>query len=85
MQMVQSRQQNVSSSNANKNSNMTAKSAQLKKLNSGNNQNLAQNFSMELAAKNLKMIGGSNMVDIVQPPTRNSNLLSQPNKEKLGK
>lgn len=38
---------------------------------------------MEQAAKNLKLIGGSD--DVMQAPTRNSNLISQPNKDKIAK
>ena len=38
---------------------------------------------MEQAAKNLKLIGGSD--DIMAAPTRNSNLISHPNKDKMAK
>ena len=38
---------------------------------------------MEQAAKNLKLVGGSD--DIMQAPTRNSNLISHPNKDKMAK
>ena len=47
--------------------------------NGGGNRNL----SVEQAAKNLKLIGGSD--DIMQAPTRNSNLISHPNKDKMAK
>lgn len=40
-------------------------------------------MSVEQAAKNLKLIGGSD--DIMQAPTRNSNLISHPNKDKMAK
>ena len=40
-------------------------------------------MSVEQAAKNLKLIGGGD--DVMQAPTRNSNLISHPNKDKIAK
>ena len=48
-----------------------------------NNNGGNRNLSVEQAAKNLKLIGGGD--DIMQAPTRNSNLISHPNKDKLAK
>ena len=48
-----------------------------------NNQGGNRNLSVEQAAKNLKLIGGGD--DIMQAPTRNSNLISHPNKDKIAK
>ena len=48
-----------------------------------NNNGGNRNLSVEQAAKNLKLIGGSD--DIMQAPTRNSNLISHPNKDKMAK
>ena len=65
---------NLNSKN-NKNSNQSAKSAQLQQLSQGvGQQQLAQNFSMELAAKNLKLMGNQQFADNFNAPTRNSNL-----------
>ena len=41
------------------------------------------NFSMEQAAKNLKLINNEHLHNVMQAPTRNSNLQSQPNKDKM--
>ena len=51
--------------------------------NDANNNGGNRNLSVEQAAKNLKLIGGSD--DIMQAPTRNSNLISHPNKDKIAK
>lgn len=54
-----------------------------KQKNEMNNNGGNRNLSVEQAAKNLKLIGGGD--DIMQAPTRNSNLISHPNKDKLAK
>lgn len=41
------------------------------------------NFSMEQAAKNLKLMNNEHLHNVMQAPTRNSNLQSQPNKDKI--
>lgn len=41
------------------------------------------NFSMEQAAKNLKLMNNEHLHNVMQAPTRNSNLQSQPNKDKM--
>ena len=48
-----------------------------------NNNGGNRNLSVEQAAKNLKLIGGGD--DVMQAPTRNSNLISHPNKDKMAK
>lgn len=40
---------------------------------------------MEQAAKNLKLMNNEHLHNVMQAPTRNSNLQSQPNKDKLQK
>jgi|DEB0MinimDraft_12_1074336.scaffolds.fasta_scaffold07805_1 hypothetical protein len=52
---------------------------------SGRSAQLMQNFSMEAAAKNLKFVSNQHLADKINNVTRNSNLQSQPNKEKLVK
>lgn len=46
-----------------------------------NNNGGNRNLSVEQAAKNLKLVGGGD--DVMQAPTRNSNLISHPNKDKM--
>ena len=53
-----------------------------KQKNDLNNIGGNRNLSVEQAAKNLKLSSGE---DVMQAPTRNSNLLSHPNKDKLAK